>query len=55
MIRKTSKGYKVISEEGKNLSGEDLSLEEAKKRLRQIEYFKHAKKGIGGSAVGMEK
>lgn len=49
MIRKTGKGFKVVSEEGKNLSKDDLTEEEAKKRLRQIEYFKHAKKGMGGS------
>lgn len=52
MIVKTKKGYKVVSEDGsKNLSADDLTREEAKKRLRQIEYFKHARKGIGGSVI----
>ncbi len=41
MIRKTKEGYKVISETGKNLSSNNLSHEEAVKRLQQIEYFKH--------------
>jgi ribosomal protein S4E len=41
MITKTGKGYKVVSEKGKNLSSPDLSKEAAKKRLQQIEYFKH--------------
>lgn len=41
MIKKTGEGYKVTSEEGKNLSKPDLSKEEAKKRLAQVEYFKH--------------
>lgn len=52
MIVKTKKGYKVTSEDGsKNLSAEDLSLEEAKKRLREVEYFKHKKAGMGGSRI----
>lgn len=41
MIKKTSQGYKVISESGKNMSKENLSLEAAKKRLAEIEYFKN--------------
>jgi len=41
MIVKTGKGYVVKSEEGKNLGGPYKSIEEAKKRLRQVEYFKH--------------
>ncbi len=41
MIKKTSQGYKVTSESGKNLSKIDLSLSQAKKRLGQIELFKH--------------
>jgi len=41
VIRKTSQGYKVVSEKGKNLSRKDLTKEEAEHRLRQIEYFKH--------------
>jgi hypothetical protein len=40
-IKKTSNGYKVVSEKiGKNLSKPDLSKKEAEKRLREIEYFK---------------
>jgi hypothetical protein len=41
MIKKTSKGYQVKSEKGKNLSKPNLTKEEAKKRLQQVEYFKH--------------
>jgi hypothetical protein len=41
MIRKTKGGYKVLSESGKNLGGPYKSKEEAKKRLRQVEFFKH--------------
>jgi hypothetical protein len=44
MIRKTSKGYQVKSESGKNLSKNNLSKAEATRRLRQVEYFKHKKK-----------
>lgn len=42
MIKKFGKLYKVMSESGKNL-GSSTSLEGAKKRLRQVEYFKHMK------------
>ena len=45
MIRKTANGYKVVSEEGKDLSRDDLTHEEAMKRLAQIEYFKHQDAG----------
>lgn len=41
MIKKTEYGYKVTSEKGKNLSKPNLSLDEAKKRLSEIEYFKY--------------
>ena len=41
MIRKTNKGYKVVSEKGKNLSSDNLNYKEAQKRIAQIEYFKH--------------
>lgn len=34
MIRKTASGYQVVSEAGKPLSREDLTLEQAKRRLR---------------------
>lgn len=41
MIVKSGDKYKVKSEEGKNLGGPYDSEEEAKKRLQQVEYFKH--------------
>lgn len=42
MIRKTTKGYQVVSEDGsKALSRDDLTLEQAKARLAEVEYFKH--------------
>lgn len=43
MIVKTSKGYVVKSESGKNLSKPYASRKEAEKRLRQVEYFKNKK------------
>jgi len=43
MIKKTKKGYKVVSHKGKNLGGPYKSKTQAKKRLRQVEYFKHKK------------
>ena len=43
MIRKTSSGYKVVSESGKNLSKPNLTKAQAEKRLRQVEWFKHHK------------
>lgn len=43
MIKKTSKGYKVVSKSGKNL-GEYKTKKGAENRLRQVEYFKHKKK-----------
>ncbi len=44
MIKKTSQGYKVTSEKGKNLSAPNLTKAEAHKRLGQVEYFKKHKK-----------
>jgi len=42
MIKKEKNGkYKVVSEKGKNLGGNLKSLKQAKKRLRQVEFFKH--------------
>lgn len=42
MIRQTPKGWKVVSEDGKkNLGGPYKTLGEAKKRLGQVEFFKH--------------
>jgi hypothetical protein len=43
MIRKEKAGYKVISEKGKNLGGPYRTKDEAEKRLRQVEFFKHRK------------
>jgi hypothetical protein len=44
MIKKVKEGYKVLSEKtGKNLGGPYKTKDEAKKRLRQVEYFKRAK------------
>ncbi|HLC66136.1 MAG TPA: hypothetical protein VJK52_00675 [Candidatus Nanoarchaeia archaeon] len=42
MIRKVKEGYRVVSEKGRNM-GTYKTLAEAKKRLQQIEYFKHRK------------
>jgi hypothetical protein len=44
MIKKVKDGYKVVSEKsGKNLGGPYKTREEAQKRLRQVEFFKHNK------------
>jgi hypothetical protein len=43
MIIKVKGGYKVVSTKGKNLGGPYKTLKEAKKRLRQVEFFKHRK------------
>ena len=41
MIRKVKEGYRVVSEkEGRNM-GTYKTKDEAKERLRQVEYFKH--------------
>jgi hypothetical protein len=45
MIVKRSGGYHVVSEKGKNLGGPYKSRKKAKKRLAQIEAFKHMNKG----------
>ncbi len=42
MIKKIKGGYQVLAESGRNM-GKYKTEEEAKKRLRQIEYFKHKK------------
>lgn len=41
MIKKTGSGFQVKSESGKNLSKPNLTKDQAEKRLRQVEYFKH--------------
>jgi hypothetical protein len=44
MIIRRRKGYFVISEStGRNLGGPYKTKEQAKKRLRQVEFFKHRK------------
>jgi hypothetical protein len=43
MIVKVKEGYQVLSEKGKNLGGPYKTLEEANKRLKQVEFFKHNK------------
>jgi hypothetical protein len=43
MIKKVAGGYQVLSSKGKNLGGPYETLDEAKKRLRQVEFFKHHK------------
>lgn len=40
MIKKLRNGYRVVSSRGKNLGGPYKTLEEAKRRLRQVEFFK---------------
>lgn len=46
MIVPTSQGYKVTSEAGKNLSKDNLTKQEAYKRLAVIEYFKNHLKSV---------
>lgn len=41
MIVKTKNGYQVKSETGKSLSRPNLTKEQAEKRLKQVEMFKH--------------
>lgn len=43
MIKKVKGGYRVLSSKGKNLGGPYKTKEEAQKRLRQVEFFKHNK------------
>jgi len=43
MIKKIKEGYRVVAESGRNM-GTYQTLKEAKKRLRQIEMFKHMKR-----------
>ena len=43
MIKKTKGGYQVLSSKSRNLGGPYKTLEEAKKRLRQVEFFEHRK------------
>ncbi len=45
MIKKVNGKWRVVSEKGKNL-GESGSEEAAKKRLREVEFFKNYKKQL---------
>lgn len=42
-IRKVKEGYRLVSKKGRNL-GTYKTREEAEKRERQVQYFKHKKK-----------
>jgi len=53
MIVKSNGGYQVKAEGGKNLSKKGLSKGAAKKRLQQVEYFKH--KVAGNAAMAYAK
>ncbi len=45
MIRKTAKGYVLYSRDGsRKLGGPYRTREEALKRERQVQFFKHARK-----------
>lgn len=44
MIVKTKTGYQVKSESGKPLSKPNLTKEQAKERLKQVEFFKNKNK-----------
>ena len=43
MIKKVKDGYQVFSSKGKNLGGPYKTIEEARKRLREVEFFKRKK------------
>ena len=53
MIKKTSQGYQVVSESGKNMSKPNITKAEAHKRLAVVEYFKH--QGMKEKAKRMTK
>ena len=44
MIKKVHGEYRVVSSKGRNLGGPYKTLEDAKVRLRQVEFFKHYKR-----------
>ena len=44
MIKKTPQGFQVVSETGKFLSRPNLTKDQAQKRLKQVEFFKHLSK-----------
>jgi hypothetical protein len=41
MIKKVMGGYEVVCSKGRNLGGPFKTLKMAKKRLPQVEFFKH--------------
>jgi hypothetical protein len=43
VIKKVSNEYQVVSSRGKNLGGPYQTRESAKKRLRQVEFFKRSR------------
>ena len=43
MIKKVKGGYQVVLTKGKNLGAPYKAVEEAKKRLLQVEFFKQRK------------
>lgn len=45
MIVERKDGFYVLSEKGKNLGGPYKTREAAKKRLKEVEMFKHMDKG----------
>lgn len=45
MIVKVKEGWRVVSEKTRRNLGAYKTKEEARKRLRQVEYFKHLKTG----------
>ncbi len=44
MIRRIGNRFHIMSEDGKKHLGDYPTKEQAEKRLKQIEYFKHAAK-----------
>lgn len=55
MIVKTARGHQVQSEKGKPLSKDNLTEEEAKERLAQVERFKNADKWMSKYRKKSEK
>ena len=49
MIVKTKTGYQVKSESGKPLSKPNLTKEQAKERIREVEYYKNKNKWNRGN------
>ena len=55
MIEHRADGWHVLSEKRKNLGGPYKSKAEAERRLRQVEYFKHAKSAKGGAKASRKR